>query len=143
METKLTEYLPWWRVTSTYIMSFHKDVDWEQRRSSEYCQCIFYFNDATPMEMNNIYNGLKKGQEEGIFTEFDVVEFPLYDCIIIRKWRNENKTEENKLCWRKHNDPNRHYESYTIDEYDDGRKVLCHGEYEIPIETIEKLPKIN
>ena len=42
--------------------------------------------------------------------------------------------------WKKIQDGH-HYEQVCIDEYDDGRMVLCYEDYEIDIEELLRLPK--
>ena len=87
--TQLKEPIGRWPVTSAVIMQFiGGGVEYRMDNNKEYEDCEFVFRTAKSDTVQEIYNKLYMGMISGVISEFDAVEYPFYNIIIIRRYIN-------------------------------------------------------
>lgn len=89
MIDKLGNQLPWWPVTSAIMIETKEDISFVQRRTVNYIECIFYFNNSSVERVEEIFKKIEKGILEGIITDCSSVDMLFDDAIAIRKWKTE------------------------------------------------------
>ena len=91
MIDKLETQLPWCPVTSAIIIQTKEDISFAQRRTVNYIECIFYFNNSSAERVEEIFKKIEKGILEGIITDCSSVDILFNDAIAIRKYETKKQ----------------------------------------------------